>query len=49
MPSWSVLTSGWGKRTGSKREGVRERERERKQAEGGISDWTAGRREGGEK
>ncbi len=30
MPSWSVLTSGWGKRTGSKRE----RERESRLREG---------------
>lgn len=41
MPSWSVLTSGWGQRTGRKREG----RRGRKQAEGGILDWTAGRKE----
>lgn len=32
MPSWSVLTSGWGKRTGREREG--EREKEGRQREG---------------
>lgn len=29
MPSWSVLTSGWGRRTGGARERERQRERQR--------------------
>jgi len=41
MPSWSVLTSGWGKRTGV----GRGRGRETIQAVGRILDWTTGRKE----
>lgn len=36
MPSWSVLTSNWGKRP--------ERESKGSKAESGVSDWTAGKK-----